>query len=102
MSRVTFGMAAVLLLLLGATLASPAWAPRGSAAGGIVPLGGRGQLLRSGEIDLALGGSAVARPAVAVSADDPPSPALLVYLGLVLVGSAVAIGVVRSGARREG
>ncbi len=36
------------------------------------------------------------------AADDAPAPALLVYLALILLGSAVAVGLVRRSYRRQG
>ena len=73
-----------------------------ATASAIALAGGRAQLIRSGEIDLALGGPTRARPSAPGAPDEQLAPVLLVYLGLVLVGSVVAIGVVRNNARREG
>ncbi len=102
MLRLAFALAAILLLLLSTSFTSNSFGPNRSAANAMGLAGGRAQLIRAGEIDLALGGPAAARPSAPAAPGEQLAPVLLVYLGLVLVGSVVAIGVVRINARREG
>ena len=102
MSRLAFALAAILLLLLSTSFTSNSFGSNQSAASVMGLAGSRAQLIRAGEIDLALGGTTAARPSAPATPGEQLAPVLLVYLGLVLVGSVVAIGVVRSNARREG
>lgn len=102
MSRLAFALAAILLLLLSTSFTSNSFGPSRGTASVMALAGGRAQLIRAGEVDLALAGPVVARPSAPVAPGERLAPVLLVYLGLVLIGSVVAIGVVRSSARREG
>ena len=102
MLRLAFALAVILLLMLSTSVTSNSFGPNRSTASTMALAGGRAQLVRSGELDLALGAPAAARPSAPAASGEQLAPVLLVYLGLVLLGSVVAIGVVGINARREG
>jgi hypothetical protein len=103
MSRLLLALAAILLLTLSAgfTHTGLRQMPLGPDRFANVPLLKSG--LSTTNADAAFGQiqSLGPGPTVRATPDDAPAPALLIYLGLIVVGSAAAVGLVRYHQRRE-
>jgi hypothetical protein len=100
MTRLALALIVILVLALSAglthaPLVSPS-APQASSLQALKP-----QQMLSPEFDLARASQQGQTPALR-AAEDAPVPALIVYLALVLIGSTVAVGVVRRSERQEG
>ena len=97
MTRLTLALIAILVLALSAGLnRAPPSAPQASSLQALKP-----QQMLSPEFDLARTGQQGQTPALR-AVEDAPVPALIAYLALVLIGSIVAVGVVRRNERQEG
>ena len=101
MTRVVLALTAILVLALSAGLHQTQLqsSPRDQAAGAFAATSARQAI--AAEIDVALASSRPAPAPARATREEAPSPALLAYLGLVLVGSAVAVGVVYRGQHRK-
>jgi len=102
MTRVVLVLASILMLALSASLTHPQLRPiqfdaRPAAGAALQPK--TGSIQQSMLVDQ---DAPVIRTALSTgSGEDGPAPALLVYLTLILVGSAVAVGLARHHLHRE-
>jgi hypothetical protein len=99
MTRFAIVLAALLLLALSGGVT-----PTQLARMGTVEATGRGVIERSimtANPGIGLQADSSLPASLAASSDDAAAPALLVYLGVVLVGSAVSVALVRRNLGRE-
>jgi hypothetical protein len=100
MARFVLALIAILVLALSAEL-THTQLPRPSS-----PAASSLQALEphrafSAEFDFAPAGQP-SRPSTLHASEDAPEPALIAYLALVLIGSVMAVGIVRHSARSKG
>jgi len=94
MTRLVLALIAILLLALSAGLTNTQLPPPGSTAASSL----QAHPAFSAEFDFVPTGQPRRTPAPHMG-EDAPEPALIAYLALVLIGSVVAVGIVRHSAR---
>lgn len=100
MARLALALIAILVLALSAELTRTQLPPPSSpAANSLQALESHRAI--SAEFDFAPAGQ-LSRPPALYANEDAPEPALIAYLALVLIGSVVAVGIVRHSARSKG
>ena len=100
MARLALALIAIVVLALSAKFTHTQLAPQNSSEVSSFQALGSQQALSS-EFDLVAVGQQPQAPILHTN-EDAPQPALIAYLALVLIGSVVAIGMVRHRARSEG
>ena len=100
MTRLALALIAIVVLALSAGVSHTQLVPPSSPAATSLQALESHQVL-SGEFDFAQEGQLRRTPALQTG-EDAPEPALIAYLALVLIGSVVAVGIVRRSERGGG